>query len=130
LPSYLGKAMQDKLSSTKKPLQSSETSETTYLMGQCNVSEDLNLQPHFVRISDVIIGHGVTNNKFIQHIIICCASRNVILPISVVNLEALAMRTLHVYRRCWIRSTVENVTSLCFKISLQSRCFVMARMHV
>jgi hypothetical protein len=86
--------MQDELSLTKKPLQSSETSETTYLMEQSNVSEDLNLQPHFVRISDLIIGRGVTNHKFIQHNFICCASRNVILPISLINLEALAVITL------------------------------------
>ena len=98
-------------------------------MGQCNVSEDLNLQPHFVRISDLIIGRRVANNKFIQHIFICCASINVILPTSVVNLETLAVRTLHVCRRGWIRSTVENVTSLCSKTSVQSRSFVMARIY-
>jgi len=121
--------MQDELSSTKKPLRSSETSETTYLMGHCNVSEDLNLQPHFVRISDLIVDRAVTNNKFIQHIFICCASINVILPISVFKLEALAMRILHVCKCGWIRSAVENVTSLCYKTSVQSRCFVMARVY-
>ena len=66
--------MQDEFSSTKKSLRSSETSETTYLLGQCNVSEDLNLQPHFVRNSDLIIGRAVKNNKLIQQIFICCAS--------------------------------------------------------
>lgn len=69
LPSYSGKAMQDELSSTKKPLRPPVTSGTTYLMEQCNVSEDLNLQPHFVRISDLIIGRTVTNNKLNQHIL-------------------------------------------------------------
>ena len=70
MPSFLSKALQDELSSKNKPLQSSVTLETDYLRGQFIISEDLILQPHFMGICDLIIGHGVTNNNFIQYIFI------------------------------------------------------------